>query len=75
MFMGCDNQFLQDLASRTAVKVVEKGGIIINQGDQSNDIFFIVEGEVEVMSADLKSIYDIIQAGGFFGEVGILHGW
>jgi CRP-like cAMP-binding protein len=75
MFKSCDLTFLRDLAARTIVQVLQKGAIVVKEGDSSNEMFFVVEGEVEILSRDLGTCYDKIQAGGFFGEVGILHRW
>ena len=47
----------------------------MREGDIANDMFLVIEGKVLVCSEDLKSIFDSISEGGYFGEVGVLKGW
>ena len=51
-----------------------KGGIVFTQGDSGEDIYYLLDGEVEVL---LSASHDdspagIIKAGSFFGEMGHL---
>ena len=52
----------------------EKDRIIFTQGDSSVDIYYLLEGEVEVLisSSQNNNSAGIIKAGSFFGEMGHL---
>ena len=52
----------------------EKGSTIFTQGDSSVDIYYLLEGEVEVLisSSQDDNSAGIIKAGSFFGEMGHL---
>ena len=52
----------------------EKGSVIFSQGDSGNDVFYLLDGEVEFLLSGLKhgSSVDILKAGSFFGEMGHL---
>jgi len=54
----------------------EKDTIIFTHGDSTEDIYFLLNGEVEVLQknglAALDEAADVIKAGSFFGEMGRL---
>jgi len=53
----------------------KKGETIFHQGDEGDDIFFLLEGEVDVIifaSDDAGTVADTLEAGSFFGEMGYL---
>jgi len=50
----------------------EKDKIIFAQEDSTEDIYFLLNGEVEVSSSQDDGLADIIKAGSFFGEMGRL---
>jgi CRP-like cAMP-binding protein len=45
---------------------------IINKGDIASDVYFIVDGTVHMMEADLQTIAMTLGAGNYFGEVEVL---
>ena len=48
--------------------------VIIKEGDQSNDLFYIISGSVTVLIEDLKGreiVLAYLNAGDFFGELGL----
>jgi CRP-like cAMP-binding protein len=47
---------------------------IINKGDASNDIFFIVDGTVHLIAEDQTTIVMTLTTGQYFGEIGVLSG-
>ncbi|MDR0502814.1 MAG: YihY/virulence factor BrkB family protein [Treponema sp.] len=53
-----------------------KDEVIISQGDKVDDIYYLIEGEVEVFfslsAQDIGSSTGILSAGSFFGEMGYL---
>jgi membrane protein len=64
-------------------QVYKKGEIIFSQGDHADDIFYLLEGEIEItVSSSLNSanqesarqgaFSNVLKAGSFFGEMGYL---
>jgi membrane protein len=52
-----------------------KGEIIFNQGDDGDEIYFLLEGEVDVIifsSDDYGTVASTLQSGSFFGEMSYL---
>jgi Cyclic nucleotide-binding domain len=67
---------LHTLAGTTQRESVEAGQSIIRQGERGGDVFFIVEGEFEVMISHFGEEPDFIRtlrAGDSFGELGVLY--
>ena len=63
---------LQTLFSRTAVKTFPKNTVIINEGDRTNSVYLIRSGRVEVFlrNEDGKKVdINVLEAGDFFGEM------
>ena len=55
------------------LKAFKSKELICKRGEVAKSMYFIVEGSVEVVSEDLKTVYDIIETGDFFGETGVLN--
>lgn len=45
---------------------------VFREGDLGQDMYFISRGSVEIVSADGKNIYAVLQEGQFFGEIALL---
>jgi len=71
MFKGADPLLLSSviLALQSVTKVA--GDVVIQQGDMSDDMYFICRGEVDVVDSADKVISQL-KEGNFFGEVGLL---
>jgi CRP-like cAMP-binding protein len=55
---------------------VAAGAVIVTSGDPAEELFVIVDGEVEVVGADTDEVerrLGVLRPGQFFGEVGLLH--
>ncbi|KAJ3332127.1 hypothetical protein HDU91_003165, partial [Kappamyces sp. JEL0680] len=72
IFANCDDQFLRNLANRVTIKQVAKNDIIFQRGDASHEIFFVVEGQVDIVADNQATVYDTIHVGDFFGEIGVI---
>ena len=58
--------------SHKNIRYYEKGDVIISQGDTGNDIYYLLEGEVEVTVLSINdSTHSVgtLQTGSFFGEM------
>jgi hypothetical protein len=65
---------LNDLAAFTSAG--QAGEFIFREGDTSTELYFIQEGQIEILKqypADLRQIA-VLEAGDFFGEVSLLEG-
>jgi CRP-like cAMP-binding protein len=61
-----------ELARVLTVVEAKAGENIITAGERGNDMFFIDEGVVLILAADGKSFVNVLGAGAFFGEMGLL---
>lgn len=48
------------------------GDFILRTGDAAEEMFFIKQGEVEVLATDNKTRIAILREGAYFGEIGLL---
>ena len=72
--------FPMDGALKKYLRVYKKNEIIISQGDTGDDIYYLIEGEVEILietglndsSPSNVNSAGILTAGSFFGEMGYL---
>lgn len=73
LFKKCTKTFLNTLSTRTSVAAFKKNEVIIKRGDNSDEMFLIISGKVQVVSEDGTKTFDTMKAGSFFGEVGMLN--
>ena len=68
LYFPCDGKMTR------YIRCYEKDRIIFNRGDSGEDIYYLLDGEVEVFlsSSHDNNSADIIKAGSFFGEMGHL---
>lgn len=64
--------FLNVLVRHLRPQVFGPSEYILRNGEVAKAMYFIKKGEVVVCSEDGNEIYDVLHAGGFFGELGIL---
>ncbi|KAJ3168607.1 hypothetical protein HDU88_001499 [Geranomyces variabilis] len=74
IFQNCDEGFIRQVALGTSARQDPKDTLIVSQGEISREMFFIIRGIVEIISADGRVVHDCVRDGGFFGEVGLLRG-
>jgi CRP-like cAMP-binding protein len=70
-FETCQIGFLKNLALTTSVRRYKKAELIVKKGDISKEMFFVVDGQVDIIS-ETGQVFDSVIQGGFFGEVGII---
>jgi len=64
-------------ADRIARRLYPRGSTIIRQGDVADEFFIVVDGEVEIERTNSSGVVEHlarIGRGGYFGEIGLLHG-
>jgi ATP-binding cassette subfamily B protein len=48
------------------------GDYIVRVGEYADKMYFIKEGEVEILATDNKTRIGILRSGAYFGEIGLL---
>ena len=67
---------LRDLAAVTQRESVAAGDVITQQGENSFDVFFIIDGTFDVLISHFGHTPDfirVLRAGDSFGELGVLY--
>jgi CRP-like cAMP-binding protein len=68
-------QSVEDLAGRGAVRRYRRGTYLFHQGDDSPDVYFLLDGRVEISSLSAGGhwkLHTTLERGEFFGELGVL---
>ncbi|KAI9328939.1 cyclic nucleotide-binding-like protein [Obelidium mucronatum] len=71
IFSSAPDSFIQSLAIKTKCFVAEENEIIVSIGEESDAIYFILSGVLEVVGDD-GVVHADMTDGAFFGEVGVL---
>ena len=74
LFSNLSPSQLDSMGAHMAMRVVEKGEVILRQGDVADSIYIIVAGQVKVYMTDEQGthrevIVNTLGAGDFFGEI------
>jgi CRP-like cAMP-binding protein len=72
LFRGLSGEELYPVAEIATVEAVEPGATVVSQGEASDDLYVVAEGEVAVIK-DGQQIAEL-HAGKAFGELGVLDG-
>ena len=67
-FASCDNVTRQFIISALEPRIFLLSDNIVNQGEIGKDMFFIVKGNVAVLSLENAVTYYILGSGDYFGE-------
>jgi PAS domain S-box-containing protein len=67
------DEILNDPAHKPYTATFPKGEILFREGDEAQDLFVLMSGELEVIKGNIK-ITEIREPGGFFGELSFLLG-
>jgi small-conductance mechanosensitive channel/CRP-like cAMP-binding protein len=76
LFQGLSSQVLQSLADSFHFKELKNGDVLINQGDDGESLFVLVEGllEVSLQIEGQKKHLTFLRPGTFLGEMALLTG-
>jgi len=72
LFQGCSQETLNDIRKRMVSKSFGRGAYIVKVGDIAQEMFFMIEGQVEYVDAKYH-VFSHGNAGEFFGELGLLY--
>ena len=69
---GAYQELIRDMAFELRPVVFTPGTYVFRAGDVGRHLYFISHGQVEVIAADGKKIYNTLKDGDFFGEIALL---
>ncbi|KAL4925601.1 cyclic nucleotide-binding domain protein [Aspergillus undulatus] len=72
LFQSTPESFLIDVGQHLRPQLCAPNDYILTEGDDAKAIYWLVRGAVSVTSRDGESIYAELEAGAFFGEIGVL---
>lgn len=65
-----DGKIIQKLSKFFYSKIFSALDVILEQGENSAQIYFVLYGNVEVFHSQTKSVFKVLGEGDFFGEIG-----
>jgi CRP/FNR family transcriptional regulator, cyclic AMP receptor protein len=72
---GMPASTVEDLAARGSVRQYRRGTYLFHQGDSAPEVFFLVNGRIEVSSLSItghRQLHTTLDSPQFFGELGVL---
>lgn len=75
LLSGASSSVIALLASQGHVRTYRRGTYLFHQGDDSPDVFFLVEGRIEISSLSAsghRQLHTTLDTPQFFGELGVL---
>ena len=73
IFRDLDQHVIRALSRCLQPAYYLRNEYIVRKDDVSDEIFFIANGKVEVVSEDGSTVFDTLSAGEVFGEVGVVY--
>lgn len=71
IFKKAPDNFKQEVALNFRSMVFSPGDVVCSEGEIGNEMYFIIQGELEVVSGDGKKIIAVLKDGNFFGEISL----
>lgn len=71
-FQGASDDFIKAIALEMRPTVFVPGDYIMKAGELGEEMYFISQGTVEIVSADGQTVYATLTTGDFFGEIALL---
>lgn len=72
LFQGASEDLIRQIVLKLKPQIYVPGDYVFRHGDIGNEMYFISKGAVEVVAADGKTVYAVLHAGDFFGEMALL---
>lgn len=73
LFKGASHDFIREIVNILEALVFTPGDFIIRKGEIGDEMFFISQGAVEVVSEDGKDVYAELREGSYFGEIALIN--
>ncbi len=71
LFRGIDDRFLKEMSLHLRPLVFTPGEYVFKEGDKGNEMFFVIRGELEVISGKEAVVKNKLIDGDFFGEIAL----
>ncbi|MBZ0199305.1 MAG: cyclic nucleotide-binding domain-containing protein, partial [Ignavibacteriaceae bacterium] len=71
IFDNAPDNFKQEVALNFRSMVFSPGDLICREGEIGSEMYFIIQGELEVISGDGKKTIAVLRDGNFFGEISL----
>lgn len=74
LFSGLSEGEVEELAQHCEVMIFDDGGQFFAQGEDSEDIFIVIEGQVRLTvfdTAKVEQIIGVVKSGDIIGEMGV----
>eukprot|EP00835_Amoeboradix_gromovi_P001271 NODE_55_length_26219_cov_0.194908.p5 type:complete len:461 gc:universal NODE_55_length_26219_cov_0.194908:23496-24878(+) len=72
LFRRANDDTISRLSKIMKTRVFISGDKIIQEGDEGKAVFFLIKGEVDILSGDEEVVYATLYSGSFFGEIALL---
>jgi MFS family permease len=75
IFAGATRAALESLAKSAVEEKVAAGTVIIREGDEADDFFVLIDGQVEIIAAGeagTERVIRVLNPPDYFGEIGLL---
>jgi voltage-gated potassium channel Kch len=72
MFRDAGEAFLRDVTLELQLEVLMPGDLAVRAGDRARSMYFVSQGELEVVSTATGERLRTLGAGDFFGEIGLV---
>ena len=72
MFANKDANFTRLLSTVMQPMTVREGEYIVRKGEIGEEMFFLFQGQVDVVSEDARVVFASMHSGSFFGEISLL---
>ena len=69
LFKGIDDRFLREMSLHLRPMVYTPGEYVFREGDKGDEMFFVIQGKLEVISGDENKLKSTLSDGDFFGEI------
>ena len=71
LFQGTEDKFISEVALRLEPMICTPGDYIFREGEEGHEMFFVIQGELEVINSRTGEVLTVMGPGEFFGEVAL----
>ncbi|MDW7691318.1 cyclic nucleotide-binding domain-containing protein [Flammeovirgaceae bacterium SG7u.111] len=71
LFQFCTDDFVKEISMHLVPEVVTPEDRVFSYGDEGKEMYFVVKGELQVLSGDSGKEIDRLYEGDFFGEIAL----
>ncbi|MBN1302762.1 MAG: cyclic nucleotide-binding domain-containing protein [Melioribacteraceae bacterium] len=71
LFKDAESEFIQEVAMHLKPVIFTPGDYVFREGDEGHNVYFVIKGELEVISEKENKIIGVLRNGDFFGEIAL----